>query len=238
MRHLVGDEKLLEDGMRYIDLEDSWGLSPLEWAVTCKSFAVVKLLVQKGANMNRKSSNIERPSTGPRRGTPLRLAVSYNNIEITQFLLKSGSDVNFPDQTSMTPLLWAIKQDLSDLVRLLLQSGAEPTLRDNRRKTPLHIAAARASETTVKVLLKAGVPISPRDDKGYTPVYMSSYRGHNEITRLLIAHGARQEDAAKAQAAAIDEKSKRTVLEGRSHSGQSCGPPKDYGSWFFRSTST
>ena len=210
-------EKLLEDRLEFIDVQDFWGMAPLHWAVQCRNTAMAELLLQKGADPNNKG-RIKSGKDGPRRGTPLGLAVSYNNIEIAKLLLQHGAHINGTDHSSMTPLTWSITKNFPTLTSFLIQQGANVNLRNPISKTPLHIAAALGNETIARMLLDAGALVNARDIEAYSPVHESAYRGHNTVTGLLLAKGASKWDAEQAQRWAMDvsnkEKSDASTLFG------------------------
>jgi ankyrin repeat protein len=208
----VAEQLLDQDRLNYIDCEDFWDMAPLHWAVTCRNTAMVNLLLEKGANPNNKGRFRRKRhmplADGPRKGTPLGLAVSYNYMEIVRILIQYGAGVNETDYSSMTPLIWSITKNFPSLTALLLQNGANVNLRNPIGKTPLHIAAALGNETIVRQLIQAGAPINARDIEAYSPVHESAYRGHPHVTRLLIAKGASQWDAEEAEKLGLDDRNK------------------------------
>jgi hypothetical protein len=84
---------------------------------------IIKLLVNRGADLNTINNYNE---------TPLSGLIWENNIELIQFLIDNGADVNFNN-----PILLAIRRNNIEIVRLLLDNGANPNigwsaaLRDN-----------------------------------------------------------------------------------------------------------
>ncbi|KAF5927661.1 hypothetical protein HPG69_000565, partial [Diceros bicornis minor] len=55
--------------------------------------------------------------------TPLLLAITENNAEMVEFLLKRGVDVNASDKNQKTALMIALGDGLTSLVSLLLQEA-------------------------------------------------------------------------------------------------------------------
>ena len=64
--------------------------------------------------------------------TPLAAAVSYNHIDLIEFLISEGADVNIRDNENDTPL------DIAENVRvaqIFLHHGADPFVKNSEGKT-------------------------------------------------------------------------------------------------------
>ncbi|XP_015271103.1 PREDICTED: myotrophin [Gekko japonicus] len=81
------------------------------WALKNGDLDEVKDYVAKGEDVNR---TLE----GGRK--PLHYAADCGQLEILEFLLLKGADVNAPDKHSITPLLSAVYEDHMACVKLLL----------------------------------------------------------------------------------------------------------------------
>jgi len=203
-------EKLLEDGLKHIDIRDSWGMTSLHWAVLCGNIRVVELLLKKGADPNMRSTP-QSWAGGPRRGTPLGVATSYNSIEIARLLVQHGADVNGKDNASITPLVWSIVKNFPAMTNFLVANGANPNVRNRIGKTTLHIAAACGNVGICTILLKAGAQVNVQDINGLCPVHESAYNSHIEVNKLLYAHGARRYDGEQAERWALDVEGKSSA---------------------------
>ncbi|CAG8495163.1 24245_t:CDS:2 [Dentiscutata erythropus] len=69
--------------------------------------------------------------------TPLAAAVSYNHIELVEFLLSQGADINFPDHDGDTALHLV---ETVEMAQKLLDLGADPFLTNSYGKTPALVA--------------------------------------------------------------------------------------------------
>ncbi|PIA16311.1 ankyrin, partial [Coemansia reversa NRRL 1564] len=67
--------------------------------------------------------------------TPLHAAASWKHIEILQYLIRNGGDVNIVDSDGDTPL--HICED-RECAALLLSQGADPNTRNHEGLTPVH----------------------------------------------------------------------------------------------------
>ena len=91
-------ELLLDRGAQIDGL--SRGDIPLSAAVFGNETAAVRLLLARGANVNKSSS---------RDLTPLHTAALVGNVEAARILLAEGADVSATDRDGNTPLDWAVR---------------------------------------------------------------------------------------------------------------------------------
>ena len=93
-------------------------------AVTLQSTAILKTLVEKGANVNARDS---------RGDTPLLHAIKSDKItdqnNKIKYLINAGANVNAQNKKGQSPLHQAIDQDKVALVQLLLKNGADINLK-------------------------------------------------------------------------------------------------------------
>lgn len=61
----------------------------------------------------------------PSSDTPLNLAAFFGQIEISIWLIESGSDVNRPGIAKITPLMRAYQNNQPEIARLLIAFGAD-----------------------------------------------------------------------------------------------------------------
>jgi len=66
-------------------------------------------------------------------GTPLHYAAYGIQIEMMDFLLKKGADINAKDNERDTPLVWVVANGKKDSAVYLLEKGADISLTDSSR---------------------------------------------------------------------------------------------------------
>ena len=113
------------------------GHTPLTMALTssdCQSpasFELVSLLVESGADVNKRADTRERT-------TPLFEAVHASNVQSVEYLLQRGADVNARDAIGQTPLM-AFPGGRSErnyqIAEILLKAGADPNVESNTGMT-------------------------------------------------------------------------------------------------------
>lgn len=134
----IGDPEmirlLLDNGAGpglYSTFDDRDEFTPLEYAVMNNRLEIIRLLVDKGADINAGSSLYN----------PLLLAIGDNKAEIARLLLELGANPNYKEQiTGSTPLHLIAYDGNIDIANLLLQFNVKADVKDKRGNTPLDIA--------------------------------------------------------------------------------------------------
>lgn len=89
------------------------------------------------------SDNINCRDAQGRNSTPLHLAAGYNNVEVAEFLLDHGADVNAQDKGGLIPLHNASSYGHLDIAALLIKFNTVVNATDKWGFTPLHEAAQK-----------------------------------------------------------------------------------------------
>ena len=111
------------------NLPDSASEAPLDTAASRGDEAIVRLLLDKGAEVNRKSKS----------GTTSLHRTSSTNI--ARLLLERGAEANAQDEQGRSPLFGAAERDQRDLLQFLLAQNADTKLASKIGWTPLHAAS-------------------------------------------------------------------------------------------------
>lgn len=101
---------------------------PLKLAIIKGNLDIVKLLIEKGANINVKYDLYN---------TPLHIAMINGNLEIVKLLIEKGADVNAKNETNDTPLHIAMIKGNHDIVKLLIEKGADINIENTKLIKPL-----------------------------------------------------------------------------------------------------
>ncbi|MDN3595852.1 ankyrin repeat domain-containing protein [Zunongwangia endophytica] len=132
------------------------------------------------------------------RGTTLLFkAVGKNNLEITQFLLKNGADVNYISNYG-TVMHWALETDRIKFAELLLNSGFDASVENKMVKNPdpLNVKAAflvNEDDKNIKLfreLLKHGMNPNLKDRTGASALILACYFANSDLISLLYKNGA------------------------------------------------
>lgn len=176
-------QTLLSDNST-VNARDENGWTALNWAATKGHTQVVKLLIEKGADVDAKDSGNGQ--------TPLWKASHEGHTAIVKLLLENGADVNKRNASGETALWTASWKGHTDVVRLLLERGANANLTQTETGiTPLWIASQEGYLDIVKLLLENGAGVDvKKKDTGTTALWLASQNGHAEVAKFLLENGA------------------------------------------------
>uniref|UniRef100_A0A8C8K137 Poly [ADP-ribose] polymerase n=2 Tax=Oncorhynchus tshawytscha TaxID=74940 RepID=A0A8C8K137_ONCTS len=127
--------------------------------------------------------NINCRDTQGRNSTPLHLAAGYNNLEVAEYLLEHGADVNAQDKGGLIPLHNAASYGHVDIAALLIKYNTCVNATDKWAFTPLHEAAQKGRTQLCALLLAHGADPSMKNQEGQAPLDLATA---DDIRALLI----------------------------------------------------
>lgn len=127
--------------------------------------------------------NINCRDTQGRNSTPLHLAAGYNNLEVAEYLLEHGADVNAQDKGGLIPLHNAASYGHVDIAALLIKYSTCVNATDKWAFTPLHEAAQKGRTQLCALLLAHGADPTMKNQEGQTPLDLATA---DDIRALLI----------------------------------------------------
>ena len=190
--------------------------SLLNWASTFGQIEIMKLLLERGADVNTRDSTQERR-------TPLHRAAANGHVEAIKLLIEVGGDVFSFDNTRSIPFTRALANErhaameelakydvniidergLTALHRAAIDGGPKEaivtllkvggkdsmTVVAGEQGTPLHQAVAEGSKDIVSLLLNEGCPLDLTDPRGVNPLHVAAEYGYTSIVKLLLQRG-------------------------------------------------
>ncbi|KAE8446343.1 hypothetical protein EG329_012092 [Mollisiaceae sp. DMI_Dod_QoI] len=169
-----------------VEEKDDTGGTPLLWAARNGRKAIVKLLLEKGANPEIKDRFSQ---------TPLLLAVGKGYKAIVQLLLEKGANLDIVDFIDRTLLSLAIEHKFEAIVELLVEKGADLEVENKFGLTSLLYAAKCSHEAVVKLLIEKGADLKAIDRYSQTPLIYAVKQGHKAVVQLLLEKGVDLEAA-------------------------------------------
>jgi RNA polymerase sigma factor (sigma-70 family) len=139
-----------------LDTDSPEGFTPLALAAHFGHLEVMRLLIDRGADVNR-------IATHRLAVTPLHAALFGRQVDAALLLIERGADVTLArggsgwKRAGWTPLHYAAGMGFSTLVQPLLDRGADPTRADEEGKTPLDVAIDANHSSIADALRSRGV---------------------------------------------------------------------------------
>ena len=137
----------------------SGGRSPLMFAASAGHMAIVRLLVERGANLDA-ATDFDDADADVGGDTALHLAAFHGRSDIVDVLLKNGANPDMSMRNGRTPLIIGCEQGHSDVVRLLLQRRCFVHAVTNSGKTALYSACENGHTDIVPMLLDYGCDVN------------------------------------------------------------------------------
>ncbi len=121
--------------------------------------------------------------------TPLHRAAYAGQIELMDWLVKAGADVNEQTASNSVALHGAAYYGQPEAVAFLIKNGADIDARNNYDYTPLLSASAGGYTDIAKVLLDAGADINAKNYEGDNALLCAVTSCNRELIDFLIAAG-------------------------------------------------
>ena len=186
-----------------IQSEDSWGLTPLHYAVRGglslldgviydaayrtrprSSIELASTLLEAGADPDRqiKKNRMLGPDGTPflmEGATPFLLAAAATDIPMMQLLMKYKADIHKSTSENVTPFMAATQAACTGTCAY--QEGGNVASKQDVEK----------ALNAVRFLMEQGVDVNHADNKGRTAMHIAAFTGSDPVVQFLADHGAR-----------------------------------------------
>ncbi|KAK6627845.1 hypothetical protein RUM44_010324 [Polyplax serrata] len=170
---------LIERGANIEEVNDE-GYTPLMEAAREGHEEMVALLLSQGANINAQTEETQE--------TALTLACCGGFLEVADFLLKAGADLELG---ASTPLMEAAQEGHLELVRYLLEYyHANVNAQTQTGDTALTYACENGHTEVATLLLMYGAELEHESEGGRTPLMKACRAGHQQTVQFLISKNA------------------------------------------------
>jgi ankyrin repeat protein len=163
-----------------LNARDNRGNTLLTYAASFGSPAAVKLLLDRGAEVDAKNQF-----------DATALILGASDPEKARLLIAKGAGVNAISKLGRTPLMTAAAcEGCSETVRLLLSKGAKPVGHDAVSHAALYSAAQANDVETIRLLLEHGADPNGEDGGAFSPLMAASGHCNIPAMKLLLSKGA------------------------------------------------
>lgn len=139
-------------------------ITPIMIAAKSNNYDVAKVLIENGADLNRKRD------------------ISYD-------IDTSESDIEEAEDTTRSILAYAIENNNLELAKLLIDNGAKLDI-DYNGKNLLMLAAKSNSIECMKLLISKGIKVNQKDKKGKTAIFYAIESNSLDAFKLLMENKA------------------------------------------------
>ncbi|XP_046763125.1 ankyrin repeat, SAM and basic leucine zipper domain-containing protein 1 isoform X8 [Gallus gallus] len=178
-----GDVSLIEELLNSgIDIEANiqFGWTPLMHAASVADYAVVRLLLDRGAN-----ACFEIDKYTVLMAACAAHASEKKILKTVELLLSRNVDPNLTCRKQMTPLMYAARKGYSHVVSLLVAHGSHVNAQDENGYSALIWAAHHGHKNVVLMLLELGADKNLQTKDKKTAAEIAKINEHSEIYSLL-----------------------------------------------------
>ena len=173
-------EMLIDHDNGLLEIEnDFYGDTPLSLAIDSGHADIVRLLMDRGANVH---------AVHDGQTTLMNACQQGGSLEIVGLLLAAGVEVEARDKSRQTALHHAVGGRNLDAVLFLLRQGACVHVTDSDGLTILMTACQTGSLEVVRLLLALGLDLEARDSLQQTALYHAAEGGEFRVVHELILH--------------------------------------------------
>lgn len=112
--------------------------STLDAAIKAGPLQILKLLIKKGADVNKRDEHWKMAA--------LHFAIMVGNRKACRILVEAGADINLRGGDGNTPLHIAALEDQFELVKWLVESGADLSIKNNEEQTAGELSVDRSTD--------------------------------------------------------------------------------------------
>ncbi len=135
-------KRLLAKDSSLVNAKNEQGFSPLILAAYRNQPKILKVLIERGAQLDYASQE----------GTALLGACFKGNLEIASLLVNKGASVNISGPSGVSPLIFAVQSNKIELVKFLLTANADKNHKDIKGKSAADYAKEMGNEAILKVM--------------------------------------------------------------------------------------
>lgn len=186
-----GTEDIVWMLLRYgapTNVEDCKGNTPLGAAIAYGYARVAQLLIDHGANVQRKNKDGATPLIQAAKLTQVTKACRSS---IAWLLLENKANPDDRDSIGSTALHYSVRNHDESITWLLATRNANPTIRDSNGFSALDLAASEGDFSASWILLDRGSRLEDGNlqHEASTALLLAAREGHQRVVQLLLTYG-------------------------------------------------
>lgn len=123
--------------------------------------------------------------------TPLHLAVKSRNVDLINYLIREGANLEIMNCSDYTPLKIACESGYNEIIDIFMLRGVSVNFTYTlRKKTLLHYACENGLYNYIMYCLGHGIDVNARDIARSTPLILATKSNNTEIVKCLLENGA------------------------------------------------
>ncbi|CAH1113126.1 unnamed protein product [Psylliodes chrysocephalus] len=121
--------------------------------------------------------------------TSIHQAASRNRVNILQFIVDQGGDLNIQDNSGNTPLHVAVEHESLDAVDFLLDKGVKTDILNEKNQAAIHLVTELNKVAVLEVMgrHKQRIDIQQGGEHGRSALHIAAIYDHEECARVLIS---------------------------------------------------
>ncbi len=123
--------------------------------------------------------------------TALHIAVSNNNFQLAEELVKNGANVNLINLDDQTVMHIAVTNGKLKFIKFLIaNSNIDLDAQDKYGQTVLHIEVSKkiGNFKIIKLLLECCINKNAKDKNGCTALHIAALNNHNTFAKMILGN--------------------------------------------------
>lgn len=122
--------------------------------------------------------------------TPLHFAAEGGHLDVVDFLLSKGAEVDARNADDETPLHYAAGYSHMDVIKRLLEAESNVNAESKAGDTPLLYVRFMLRKEVAEILIDSGADVNARNDAGESLLQAAFSRGRADLVDFLLERGA------------------------------------------------